>query len=392
MSEEREELTGASSGTSEGSPEPVLGASTRADQEGEARAAQVPDSPPLPSAGAEAGEPLSPSTSSQELAQESGVPGEGARDQSAGGERVSSESETPEPKVQSKAKRKRKSKSTSKAKGSTALFPAKLRAKRRGELAWQEAEEEAERLLESLGLSGKPLPERIARRMAELEYERAWLQRFCEQKGRTTGKGQLKDAYTRLLDLGGRDLVECRRLLDLVAELTRKGDVEREEAPAVLAFSFLPGIDSEGQCAGCGRPVLEEGEEEGDAVCGACFQPLPKRRSVRAPVEGGKRKRKRLSLRERVRGMLDRFEGEELAEEEREEQEREAFERLAPEAEGARADEVARLESEEREAREREAEERLRGERTEREARRDREEVQRARERGRDFDSGEVQW
>lgn len=56
---------------------------------------------------------------------------------------------------------------------------------------------------------------RIVQRMAETEFEAALLERYSDQRGRMQrSTGDLKESYTRLLDLRKVDLAECRRLLE----------------------------------------------------------------------------------------------------------------------------------------------------------------------------------
>jgi len=99
------------------------------------------------------------------------------------------------------------------------LTSEREQAKRATDPYWVAALAEADAMLDATGLRGNALGERLARRMAQTEYESAKLEAFCVARGRTMKTGALKPAYVRMLDLRSSDLAQCAKLIDKLAGL-----------------------------------------------------------------------------------------------------------------------------------------------------------------------------
>lgn len=137
----------------------------------------------------------------------------------------------------------------------------------------------ARRVVAECGLGESPLGERIAVRLADVEWEIDELQRIVERVGRTRRDGSLSAPYEKKLVLIREDRAEIRALVDRLVEL-RRGGREGEERGALTA---LMKAVHEGRFEHPGK----EGDEGEDAARTAGAEDPTRRPGDRRPVPAG---------------------------------------------------------------------------------------------------------
>jgi hypothetical protein len=138
------------------------------------------------------------------------------------------------------------------------LHSKQQRAQRRRDGDWRAALAQAEAVIAAVSLKDDPLGERLARRLAEIDYESAMLEGFVDRRGRTNNDGTLKPAYERLLQMRSADLQECRRLIEKLAELKANTGAP---APARMVLHYGADTEPPKPCPHCGRFATKLDEE-----------------------------------------------------------------------------------------------------------------------------------